>query len=240
MAPVDFGNLKTESGIQKLNEHLVTRSYITGYQPTQDDVTTLGKMLSAPDAKKYPHAARWYKHIAHFTPAQKKAFKAGELAKTPASKPQAKDEDDIDLFGEETAEDKEAAKKLAESKKKEADKKKKEAPVAKSLLLIDVKPMSTEVNLDNVWKLIQENVKMDGLVWKEQVKKVPVAFGIFKLQVGCTVEDEKVSTDELIERIENIGLTEEDLEKRQADDYDEDEDESGLVQSAEIVVFNKL
>jgi hypothetical protein len=96
MAPVDFGNLKTETGIAKLNEHLVTRSYITGYQPTQDDVTTIGKMLSAPDAKKYPHAARWFKHISHFTANQKKAFKAGEMA---AAKKAAKDEDEIDLFG---------------------------------------------------------------------------------------------------------------------------------------------
>jgi len=158
-------------------------------------------------------------------------------SKSPKSK--AQDDDDIDLFGDDDPAAAEEAKKLAEKKKAEIAATKKAAPVAKSILLIDVKPTSTEVNLDDLWKLIRE-IKMDGLIWKEQVKKVPVAFGIFKLQVGCTIEDDKVSTDELIELIEKAGLTEEEIANREAEDYDEDEDESGLVQSAEIVVFNKL
>ena len=38
---------------------------------------------------------------------------------------------------------------------------------------------------------------MDGCYWKTQYKKEPVAFGIFKLIIGVTVEDEKVSVDGL-------------------------------------------
>ena len=45
---------------------------------------------------------------------------------------------------------------------------------------------------------------MDGLYWKTQYKKEPVAFGIFKLIIGVTVEDEKVSVDELQEKIEAL------------------------------------
>jgi len=45
---------------------------------------------------------------------------------------------------------------------------------------------------------------MDGLLWKTQYKKEPVAYGIFKLLIGATVEDEKVSTDELQEKIEAL------------------------------------
>jgi len=43
---------------------------------------------------------------------------------------------------------------------------------------------------------------MDGLLWKTETKKEPVAFGIYKLIIGCTVEDEKVSCDDLQEQIE--------------------------------------
>jgi len=43
---------------------------------------------------------------------------------------------------------------------------------------------------------------MDGLLWKTEYKKDPVAYGIFKLIIGCTVEDDKVSSDDLTEKIE--------------------------------------
>jgi len=42
---------------------------------------------------------------------------------------------------------------------------------------------------------------MDGLLWKSQYKKIPVAFGINKLQMGCTVEDAKVLTEDLFDKI---------------------------------------
>ena len=60
---------------------------------------------------------------------------------------------------------------------------------------------------------------MDGLVWKTEYKKEPVAFGIYKLIVGCVIEDEKISTDDLQEKIESF------------------EDE---VQSVDIAAFNKI
>ena len=60
---------------------------------------------------------------------------------------------------------------------------------------------------------------MDGLSWKTEWKKEPVAYGIFKIQIGATVEDEKVSTDLVQETIEAF------------------EDD---VQSVDIVAFNKL
>lgn len=60
---------------------------------------------------------------------------------------------------------------------------------------------------------------MDGLAWKTEFKKEPVAYGVFKIVIGATVEDEKVSTDEVQEMIEAF------------EDY---------VQSVDIVSFNKL
>jgi len=60
---------------------------------------------------------------------------------------------------------------------------------------------------------------MDGLVWKEQTQKEPIAYGIYKLIIGCTVEDLKVSSDDLTEKMEEM------------DD---------MVQSVDIRAFNKV
>jgi len=57
------------------------------------------------------------------------------------------------------------------------------------------------------------------LYWKTQYKKEPVAFGIFKLLIGVTVEDEKVSVDGLQEKIEEL---------------------EDMVQSVDILAFNKI
>ena len=60
---------------------------------------------------------------------------------------------------------------------------------------------------------------MDGLVWKEDHKKEPIAYGVYKLVVGCVLEDDKVSVDDLQEAIQAF------------------EEE---VQSCDIAVFNKI
>ena len=44
---------------------------------------------------------------------------------------------------------------------------------------------------------------MDGLFWGAS-KLIPVGYGIKKLQVMCTVEDDKISIEELIEKIEEF------------------------------------
>lgn len=41
---------------------------------------------------------------------------------------------------------------------------------------------------------------MDGLLWGAS-KLVPLAYGIKKLQILCVIEDDKVSVDELQEKI---------------------------------------
>ncbi|EPR63900.1 EF-1 guanine nucleotide exchange domain-containing protein [Toxoplasma gondii TgCatPRC2] len=165
----------------------------------------------------------------------------GDAAAAP--KKAAVDDDDFDLFGEESAEDKEAVKKLAESKKKEAEKKKK-VVINKSMLVIEVKPADADTDLDDVCKKVK-SIQMEGVTWGEGMKKVPVAFGLFKLQVQCVILDDVVNTNALVDEIEEIGMTEEEKQKRrqkeEADDEDDDEEDfGGLVQSAEIVSFNKL
>ena len=106
-------------------------------------------------------------------------------------------------------------KKKAEEAK---SKKKKAAPIAKSLIVWEVKPWGEDTNLEALADKII-GIQMDGLYWKTEWKKEPVAYGIFKIQIGATVEDDKVSTDLVQEKIE---------------EFEDD------VQSVDIVAFNKL
>ncbi|SOV10996.1 elongation factor 1 (EF-1), putative [Plasmodium sp. gorilla clade G2] len=121
---------------------------------------------------------------------------------------------------------------------------KKKEVINKSSLIIDIKPYGENTDLDEVLNLVK-NITMEGLTWGKAHKKTPFAFGLFKLQVSCVIVDDLVNTDELIETIENLGLDNEQLQKKkQMDDdeenFDEEDEIEGLVQSAEIISFNKL
>ena len=64
------------------------------------------------------------------------------------------------------------------------------------MVVFEVKPWDHEVDLD---KLAQEIMKIekDGLLWITEYKKERVVSIIFKLVIGCIVEDNKVSIDDL-------------------------------------------
>lgn len=62
-----------------------------------------------------------------------------------------------------------------------------------------MKPWDDEIDMKEVEKGVRA-IEMDGLVWGAS-KLVPVAYGIQALQIMCVVEDEKVSVEELQEKI---------------------------------------
>jgi len=55
--------------------------------------------------------------------------------------------------------------------------------------------------LDGLWAQIQKEVVIEGLVWSPDVKKIPVVGRVFKLQIGCVIEDAKVNTDDIFDKI---------------------------------------
>ncbi|XP_036063711.1 elongation factor 1-delta isoform X6 [Onychomys torridus] len=137
-----------------------------------------------------------------------------------AATPAEDDEDnDIDLFGsDEEEEDKEAARLREERLRQYAEKKaKKPSLVAKSSILLDVKPWDDETDMAQLEACVR-SIQLDGLVWGGS-KLVPVGYGIRKLQIQCVVEDDKVGTD----------LLEEEITK-----FEEH------VQSVDIAAFNKI
>jgi len=144
--------------------------------------------------------------------------KAPAAASAPAKKDDDEDDDDVDLFGSEDEDDEDAARIREERVAAYAAKKsKKPALIAKSSVLLDVKPWDDETDMKKMEEHVR-TIEMDGLIWGAS-KLVPVGYGINKLQIMCVIEDDKVSIDELQEKIEAF------------DDF---------VQSVDIAAFNKI
>merc|ERR1712002_1079273 len=121
----------------------------------------------------------------------------------PAAPQEDEDEDDFELFGsddeEEEETEEEKAKKEELLKKYHEKKSKKPALIAKSNIILDVKPWDDETDMVEVERLVR-TIEMDGLLWGNS-KLVPMAYGIKKLQISCVVEDDKVGSDILDEKI---------------------------------------
>lgn len=190
---------------------------------SQTDIDSVNQLAKAPNANQ-PHALRWYNHIKSFTPEELKSFGASPLAagKTttaPAAPAKADDDDDdVDLFGSDDEEDEEAARIREERLKAYSEKKaKKPELIAKSSVVLDVKPWDDETDMKELEKSVR-TIEMDGLLWGAS-KLVPVGYGINKLQIMCIVEDAKVSIDELTEKIQDF---------------------EDFVQSVDVAAFNKI
>jgi len=135
-----------------------------------------------------------------------------------ADNKKVEDDDDVDLFGSDEEEDTGAAelreKRLAEYA---AKKSKKPALVAKSNVILDIKPWDDETDMKAMEQEVRK-IEMEGLLWGAS-KLVPLAYGIKKLQIATVIEDDKVSVDELTEKIQEI---------------------EDFVQSVDIAAFNKI
>ncbi|XP_027145189.1 eukaryotic translation elongation factor 1 delta a (guanine nucleotide exchange protein) isoform X7 [Larimichthys crocea] len=127
------------------------------------------------------------------------------------------DDDDMDLFGSDEDDDEAARLKQERLDAYAAKKSKKPALIAKSSILLDVKPWDDETDMAKLEECVR-SVQMDGLLWGAS-KLVPVGYGIKKLQINCVVEDDKVGTDILEEEITKF------------EDY---------VQSVDVAAFNKI
>lgn len=227
-----FTDLLSDAGVAILNKWLVTRSYIVGYNTSQADVACFKALKSTPDATKYPHAARWYKHIASYEdefptlagdaskPYTVYGPEVAEVTLNPAKAPAEEEEDDdVDLFGSDDEEEDAEAARVREERLTEYRKKKDNKPklAAKSVVTMEVKPWDDETDMAALEASVR-SVEKDGLVWGAS-KLVPVGFGIRKLQITLVVEDEKISLDELQEQLQEF------------DDY---------IQSTDIAAMQKL
>merc|ERR1712168_147850 len=213
----NFGDLKSDRGVKTLNEYLEGKSYIEGFVPSQADVSVFEAMGKAPSGS-FSHALRWYNQINSYG-SEKSKFPGVKKAVAAAPAADEDEDDDVDLFGsDDEEEDAEAARVREQRLAAYAEKKKaKPGPIARSQIMLDVKPWDDETDMKMMEDQIR-TIEMDGLVWGAS-KLVPLAFGIKKLSILCTVVDAKVSVDDLSEKIEEF---------------------EDFVQSVDVAAFNKV
>ncbi|KAJ1850220.1 Translation elongation factor 1 beta [Coemansia sp. RSA 486] len=184
-----------------LNGFFEDNSFVSGVEASSADAEVFKALAAAPDASVFPHLARWYKHIASKGDAIA-SLKTADAPAAAAAAAEEEDEDDIDLFGSDEEEDAEAerikAERLAAYQAKKAAKG--PGPAAKSMITFEIKPWEADTDLDELEKLVKA-IEMDGLTWGQRGQKIPIAYGICKLQINATVEDAKVSTDDLTDLI---------------------------------------
>ena len=216
----------------ELEKKLAKDMWLGGAQPSAADREAIETFADAPNVATHPNVFAWYCLCSKFNPTVRATW-AGAKAAAPAKAAKGKKEepkkeekkaeadDDFDPFADDD-EDDEEAEKAKQARFKEIAKTAKsygKAPaIAKSIIIWEVKPWGEETDLVELAKKIIA-IEMDGLFWKTEWKKEPIAYGVFKIVIGATIEDDKVSTDIVEEMIMAF------------------EDE---VQSIDIQAFNKL
>ena len=238
--------------LKDLNTFLESRSYVVGYTASATDAALFAALGKAPDAKKFANVARFYSHLASFTPEARAALPAhigggvagGAVAPAAkaAGKP-AEEEEEADLFGDDG--DAAAAKVKAAAAAPVAAagggaKPAKAKPIAKSICVYDVKPNLATTKPAEIEAGIR-SIKMDGLQWGEVFKVENVGFGIQKLVIQFVCEDEKVSLTDLEELMMNIGVGSViDPDTNELLKDDETGDVLGLIQSVDQLSMNKV
>jgi elongation factor 1-beta len=154
----------------------------------------------------------------------KECDKAKECTKADEAADAEKEEEEEKVMGwsdnDSDDEDQKAAQKIIDAKAAEKIAKDKaagkKAVIARSTLILDVKPEGSETDMAALEANVRA-IEQEGLDWKGS-ELVPVAYGVKKLRIISVIVDDLVSTDDLRERIEQI------------------ED----VQSTDIYAFNKV
>ena len=231
-----------ESLLNDLEKKLANNLFVKGAQPSHEDAEAFEKFITAkcvPDQDKFPSVWAWYSLMVLFEdevikswkpsgkPEQQKKGgkgekggkkdKKGKKEKEKEEKKEEKgDDEDLDLFGEETEEDKKAKEEMKNKNKDKKKKKKKE--VDKSHVILEVKGWEADQDLEALAKKIISTIKKDGLSWNTGYKLEEVAFGVKKLIIAFLAEDDKCSVQEIVDELES---------------WEND------IQSVDVVSFNK-
>lgn len=231
-------NITNSNDLTTLDNHFKDNLYVGGHSPNNQDLLLFEQFTSSntePNQQTHQNLWSWFALVSLYTPQIKETWKAAQGKPAQAQKPAQKKaepkqaaapkkeepkpaaDDDVDLFGDDD-EDAEALEALKKKKELEKKGKKKDLPIAKSIILLDIKVWDPEQDYDALAAKILK-IEKDGLLWKTEYKLVDVAFGVKKIVMGLVVEDEKVSVEDLIEELEG---------------WEDD------IQSVDIQSFNKI
>jgi elongation factor 1-beta len=212
---------------------LKNQQWVGGQTPTSADKDAFEALSKSGmiSAETHPNVFAWFTLVSKFSDAVKNTWAAGAAAgaakggkakggKGGKKETKKEEKDDMDdLFGSDDDDGAAAAAAAAKAKAASQPKKAKKPVIAMSIVFLEVKPLDDTIDLDALAPKIYKDIQKDGLFWKTEFKKVPVAFGIFKLIVAFSCEDEKISVDDITEEIEAM---------------------TDFVQSCDIQSFNKI
>jgi elongation factor 1-beta len=221
----------TDKGLAGFNGFMSAKSYVEGWSFSSSDAETFSKCAGGvPDPTKYPHAYRWYVHVAALQgvrglsamsppvsaaasapapPAPAASSKKAKKDAPASSSKEQQEEDDFDVFGEEEEDEpKEKEEAPAESRadmlarlRKEAE----ERAAAKelkqrTLVALEIKPWDIEQDLMALWKKIVSTINQDGLKWGQNCTLADVAYGIKKIQTTFVMGVSN-SSDDVVDAI---------------------------------------
>ncbi|EGR34312.1 hypothetical protein IMG5_016510 [Ichthyophthirius multifiliis] len=198
----------THTNLAQAETHLAAHQHLSGTdKPSKLDADLFNQLKENKvylDPNTHPNLYAWYGWISLFSPEVKKSWESSTQKVVASKAPAAKKDDDIDLFGDddENEDDKAAAEALAKKQKEIAEKAKaKKKVIAKTIIVFDVKVYEESEDLDALAKKIFDTINPDGLVWNKDYKTPVIAYTMRKLQIGCVVEDDKVQTDDIFDKI---------------------------------------
>ncbi len=201
-------SLENPTKMMEVESFLANNAYLSGEPlPGPKDAKILSQLSEAPDRAKYPNLFCYWWNLSFFSEEaralwgkQKKDKKKKDCKKNECKKKEEKkveeDEDDLDLFGEETEEEKQAL-----AKKKKEKKHKAKLAAQRSRVVLDIKGFEQDQDFLDLGNRILKNVAKEGLTWEQKPQVLPIAFGMKKLCLAMIIFDQKVSADDIIEQI---------------------------------------
>ncbi|CAH2058659.1 unnamed protein product [Thlaspi arvense] len=198
-----FPNLNTDSGLKKLDEHLLTRYFITSHKASKDDIT-LYAALSKPPPSQYVNASRWYNHIETLLSISGISSERigvtidGLTTITEEAAANSKDgvvviddddnDHDVDLEEKKAADEDRAASLTANTEKE----------VSWGSIVMVIVPQYGEIDM----KKLEEDIRciqMEGVIWGAS-KLVPLGYGVESLRIvaSCPEDEEFDRFDELV------------------------------------------
>jgi len=140
---------------------------------------------------------------------KKECEKTKKEEKAPAPAPAAEEEEEAeepmgfdDMGDESDDEAQKAIDAIAAAKHAKDAAAGKKAVIARSTLILDVKPEGSDTDMAKLEKDVRA-IAMEGLVWAGS-EMVAVAYGVKKLRIISVIVDDLVSTDDLREQIEAL------------------------------------
>ncbi|CAN7020344.1 unnamed protein product [Brassica oleracea var. botrytis] len=192
-----FPNLSSDAGLKKLDEHLLTRYYITSHKASKDDITVYAALSKSPPSK-YVNASRWYNHIETLLSISGISTEGsgvtidGLTSITEVANGNSKDglvvmDDDGNDQDVEEVEERPASL-IASTKKK----------ISWESIVIVVIPQDYETDMNKLEEHLR-SIQMEGVVCGAS-KVVPVGYGVKFLRIIATVPfDEEIDfLDDLI------------------------------------------